>query len=647
LVEGLARLAAVSAGGAILALPGAASALPTECTAAADHSSVACKWTSGTATFSVPAGLALLHPTLVGGSGGATCNADGSLSAKGGEGAYLTNGNLTVAPGDKLDIVVGGNGGSPAGNVIGDNCVSSTSHPGFNGGGAGSTSCPSGVPAGGGGGRSEIDLEVAPLGRLIAVAGGGGGAGCKGKPPTNGQGDLSAPGLGGDAGVLNTASISDDAVDGEGSNSCPTYGGGAKFDSGSNTGSFGAAGMAHPGNGQPCTTGYTYGSDGTAGGTNGLAGTGEFNFNGGRGGAGTVGQDGVTTSGGGGGGGGGWYSGGGGAGGPVEQLVPAHSLIGDTGYGGGGGGGGSSYADPGIPGTGLYRAAFSQDGTDNTATPYVEIDYDTLAFNLTLPRAGACGTPYYYNYSVVDASNTQPTLSESGTLPPGLAFDPSQQTITGTPNQSGTWTFTVSADAGGAATPISRDDTITVTDPSDVCTPQPEPKPGPAGSVPGSYGTGPTANYFFPSDSGGLGSDFGTVGPASGGSSGSATGAGAPAIPTKTGRGGVIYITLPVACQGPAPCSATITARVTLVYKGRRLVAVEASRSNRTHRSVIVGRVSFTVPGGTQQTVPLALNRAGHSLLKTHRWIPVRLIITRRTKTIGAVLVKITAPQQR
>jgi hypothetical protein len=330
-----------------------------------------------------------------------------------------------------------------------------------------------------------------------------------------------------------------------------------------------------------------------------------------------------------------------------------------TGYGGGGGGGGSSYVSPGQP-NGLNKATFTGESLDSDGIPFVEIDFNTLAFNPVLPASAECGTAYQYAYAVVNDSSTATTLTETGALPPGLLFDPNGQTITGTPTQTGTFTFTVSASAGGDATPVSRTDTIAVTDPNNTCseqqtttqttqttpTPEPQPEPPPAGSVPGSFGTGPDAGYFFPTDSGGLGTDFGTIGAASSGGAAGAgsSGASAPTVPTRSGRGGAIYMVLPFACQGPAPCSATIIARVIVLHKGNRIVGIMAVKSKVRRLSVIVGKQNFTVPGGTKQNVSVALNANGRYLMKHLHRMPVRLTINEGHRTIGAAVVKVKRP---
>ena len=72
-------------------------------------------YTGGEQTFTVPAGVHLLHVVAVGGEGAA-----GNVGVAGGRGGSVTA-DLPVTPGEALYVVVGGNGGAG----------------GFNGGGRG------------------------------------------------------------------------------------------------------------------------------------------------------------------------------------------------------------------------------------------------------------------------------------------------------------------------------------------------------------------------------------------------------------------------------------------------------------------------------------------------------------------------------
>jgi uncharacterized repeat protein (TIGR01451 family) len=236
-------------------------------------------------TYTVPPGVTQLYVVLVGGSGSSGAS-NGVPNAPGGQGARV-QGVLDVTPGQVLDIAVGGNGTRSAG--------------GFNGGGF-STPIENGLFAlnpGGGGGRSDIRLNV-DYNSAVVVAGGGGGGGASGNSSESYTGK--AGGAGANAGS-----------DGHGTG---TVFGGA----GGQRGWPDHAGLGGSGNG--------YAGDGKDG----------VLIFGGDGGQGAFGGGGA-----GGGGGGGYWGAGGGAGGGVYTGGSPIAEI-----GGGGGGGGSSLVPSGF-----------------------------------------------------------------------------------------------------------------------------------------------------------------------------------------------------------------------------------------------------------------------------------------------------------
>lgn len=209
--------------------------------------------------------------------------AQGTAGMKGTAGLGGTaQGDLAVAPGDKLLVFVGGQNG-------------------FNGGGAAGAGGPN--VAGAGGGATDVRVGGMTLAdRKIVAGGGGGGSGdpqgsCINGIAGNGG---AAGGANGTMGTAGTGCNEDVETGGSGGTQAAGGGGGTGSSNCSDTGGTGAAGVV------------------------------------GVGGAGGVGKlgCGVFTGSGGGGGGGGFFGGGGGAGGPGG---------GGGAWAGGGGGGGSSY----------------------------------------------------------------------------------------------------------------------------------------------------------------------------------------------------------------------------------------------------------------------------------------------------------------
>jgi hypothetical protein len=252
-------------------------------------------FTGGIQTFTIPCGVDSVFIQAWGAQGGSgAVGANGTvLGGTGGLGGYA-EGSLTVAPGDILNVFVGGQGATPTG--------------GFNGGANGGTQ-----NAGGGGGSSDVRVGGTSESNRVLTAGGGGGGGRGGC-----EGSVGASGNGGNGG---------NGGGGVGSNGgdSPTSGGAAAGGFGGNfgavQGAFGPAGVG---------CGGFLGSPGNTS-TNGTGGTGG------------AGQSCCCFSApsipGGGGGGGGQIGGGGGGGGSAGTA----GCSGNDKGAGGGGGGGSSY----------------------------------------------------------------------------------------------------------------------------------------------------------------------------------------------------------------------------------------------------------------------------------------------------------------
>ncbi len=248
--------------------------------------------TAGTSTFVVPTGITTITVKAWGAGGGGGGGGGAASGGSGGAGGYATT-NLSVTPGETLNVYVGGAGGA--------------------GGGSGTNS--SGV-GGGGGGYSRIARSTTSL--LIAAGGAGGAGGGR----TGGY----TGGAGGAGGGTNGQNGTQGASTGGG------YGNGATGATGgtSNTpgANIGTAGSSLTG-GAGADGRKAAGADGSA-------------SNGGISGGGSGGSRDVNTYYAGGGGGGGGYAGGGGG-----------SDNGTSSRGGGGGGGGSSYTT----GTGASTSA--------------------------------------------------------------------------------------------------------------------------------------------------------------------------------------------------------------------------------------------------------------------------------------------------
>ncbi len=108
-------------------------------------------FTGGMQTFTVPEGITEVTIEVWGAAG------ENVQSSSGGLGGYAS-GDLSVAPGDILNVYVGGQNG-------------------YNGGGNGGSGGTSGYNGGNGGGASDVRIGGTDLTDRIIVGGGGGGAG--------------------------------------------------------------------------------------------------------------------------------------------------------------------------------------------------------------------------------------------------------------------------------------------------------------------------------------------------------------------------------------------------------------------------------------------------------------------------------------
>jgi hypothetical protein len=145
-----------------------------------------------TGTFTVPAGVTVVHVVAVGGKGGDRTHVGFGPGGVGGFGGVVS-GDLPVLPGQVLRIYVGGNGEN-------EQSFETAAAGGFNGGGeSGSSASLGSGGAGGGGGASDVRITGA-LGTRLLVAAGGGGA-----SNNNNGGATPNSGNGGSAGQPGTA----------------------------------------------------------------------------------------------------------------------------------------------------------------------------------------------------------------------------------------------------------------------------------------------------------------------------------------------------------------------------------------------------------------------------------------------------------
>ena len=193
---------------------------------------------TGTQTFTIPAGITTVDLTVVGGGGGGGGN-DSSPGAAGRAGARIA-GTLAVSPGQVLTIAVGtggGGGASDQGSAAGGRAGINTL--GY-GGGLGGASGPTPISGAGGGGGAASVILLNGFVAVVAAGGGGGGGGGNGVP---GQGVSPGGNSGSTAGGAGTNKSGDGGGGGAGGGGYPSGGAGGSVNGGDTGGNSGADGQ--------------------------------------------------------------------------------------------------------------------------------------------------------------------------------------------------------------------------------------------------------------------------------------------------------------------------------------------------------------------------------------------------------------------
>lgn len=340
-------------------------------------------YTGAVQTYTVPAGVTSIQVEAWGAQGG------DNFSSTGGLGGYIS-GDLTVTPGQVLDIYVGGQNG-------------------YNGGGAGGSGSGSiGYNGMNGGGASDVRTSGGGLADRLVVAGGGGGAGRGDCVSQHGGAGGYPGGTGGQAGNPAYAGADGTAMNG-GNSGAGDCGGSCSCSPGGGGGGGGNGGGAGGGYGPSFGGLVAIGGSGGACGQNGDPAGGGAGSEGQGGCFGQGGAGGTSSNGGGAGGGGGWY--GGGAGGGNWAT---------------GGGGGSSYVVP---------AATSLAFTNGTNSGNGQVVITVLCSSLTT-TVSSTTLCIGESFIVTATSGNGGTISWDNGVMDGVAF---------TPAVAGTVTYTATS----------------------------------------------------------------------------------------------------------------------------------------------------------------------------------------------------------
>jgi len=118
--------------------------------------------------------------------------------------------------------------------------------------------------------------------------------------------------------------------------------------------------------------------------------------------------------------------------------------------------------------------------------------------------------------------------------------------------------------------------------------------------------------------------------------------------PEASGKRGARGVRFTLSCQGAPGTSCEGTAALTSIEhkRGKRIVAISASRRKRTRKQPVVlipvsvsKTISFSIPAGQTRSIFVALNATGRKLLSLARKLPVTLTVTLTNGPNGSVLV--------
>ena len=110
-------------------------------------------------------------------------------------------------------------------------------------------------------------------------------------------------------------------------------------------------------------------------------------------------------------------------------------------------------------------------------------------------------------------------------------------------------------------------------------------------------------------------------------------------------------VSVPISCKGDTSCTVSLKLTVTETLRGHKVIAVSARKAKVTHKTIVLGTASATIPAGRTATVKIGLNRTGRHLLAARHRLTAKLTVTQRVngrnRTISTQKVTFKAPKLR
>jgi hypothetical protein len=110
-------------------------------------------------------------------------------------------------------------------------------------------------------------------------------------------------------------------------------------------------------------------------------------------------------------------------------------------------------------------------------------------------------------------------------------------------------------------------------------------------------------------------------------------------------------MSVPISCKGDTSCTVSLKLTLTEALRGHKVIAVSARKAKVTHKTIVVGTASATIPAGRTVTVKIGLDRTGRHLLAARHRLTATLTVTQRVsgrnRTISTQKVTFKAPKPR
>ncbi|MFL5860763.1 MAG: hypothetical protein ACJ780_08300, partial [Solirubrobacteraceae bacterium] len=131
-----------------------------------------------------------------------------------------------------------------------------------------------------------------------------------------------------------------------------------------------------------------------------------------------------------------------------------------------------------------------------------------------------------------------------------------------------------------------------------------------------------------------------------------------PPPPPVPGRASVGHATVsantasvPITCTGDTSCKVSLTLSAIAMFRGHKVIAVNAHKAKVTHKTLVLGTASATIEAGHTTTARISLNHVGRDLLAARHKLVATLTVSQRvisgSRTVSTQKVTFRAAKHR